>query len=283
MVPFAPELAGKRCDMRGLMWLVVMAGLACVPGGSVWAASASVPGTAPANAIETASGMRYVVLKPAPGPEQFAAPTFLNYRMTLRSADGRVYFDADKDGVQSRGFRSLSQEMPALARAMISAPLGETRRWWIEAAVLRPGYPGMSEQTQVIDLTVLGNYDPLKPPATVSGPPATAIRTASGLAYEVLKRGKGGAKPTVDSTIEIHYNGWTTDGKLFDSSIQRDQHAVFPMSQLIAGWQEGVQLMSPGDSFRFWIPGQLAYDNQPPQPGTPRGMLVFDVTLFSIQ
>lgn len=269
--------------MRWVMRVMVIAGALSAPGIDVWAAAGTVPANAPTNAIETASGMRYVVLKPASGPERFAEPSFINYRVTLRSADGVVHLDADKDGVQARSFRSLARDMPALARAMMSAPIGETRRWWIDASAMRPGYPGMPDLAHVIDLTVVGNYDPLKPPSTVSGPPASAVRTASGLAYEVLKHGQGGAKPTVESTIEIHYNGWTTDGKLFDSSIQRDQPAVFPMSQLIAGWQEGVQLMSPGDSFRFWVPGQLAYDNQPPQPGTPRGMLVFDVTLFSVQ
>ena len=63
-------------------------------------------------------------------------------------------------------------------------------------------------------------------------------------------------------------------------AVARDQRALFQLDQLIQGWQEGLQLMSRGDTVRFWIPGHLAYDMQPPSPGTPRGMLVFDVTLY---
>ena len=88
------------------------------------------------------------------------------------------------------------------------------------------------------------------------------------------------ARPGPRSEIEIHYSGWTTAGRLFDSSVQRDVRAVFPLDKLILGWQEGVPLMSRGDTYRFWIPGHLAYDMQAPSPGTPRGMLVFDVTLY---
>jgi FKBP-type peptidyl-prolyl cis-trans isomerase len=56
---------------------------------------------------------------------------------------------------------------------------------------------------------------------------------------------------------------------------------VFPLQQLIPGWQEGLQLMAPGDTFRFWIPGPLAYDTPMAAPNTPKGTLVFDVTLFA--
>lgn len=242
-------------------------------------ASASAP-KAPPDAIETASGMRYVVLKAAPSGSTVVQPTFIEYRALIRSADGKVRQEGDQ--VRATSFRRLAQSLPGLARAVLSAPAGETRRWWIEAEQLKPGYPGMPLQTHVIDLTVLGNYDPVQTPSDLAAPPASATRTPSGLAYVVLRKGKGGEKPQADSTIEIHYSGWTTDGRLFDSSVLRDEPAVFPLPQLIAGWQEGIPLMSPGDSFRFWIPGHLAYDANP-RPGAPRGLLVFDVTLLSFE
>jgi FKBP-type peptidyl-prolyl cis-trans isomerase len=80
----------------------------------------------------------------------------------------------------------------------------------------------------------------------------------------------------------VHYTGWTTDGKMFDSSVVRGSPASFSLSQVIAGWTEGVQLMKVGDKFRFWIPGKLAYGDHP-RPGAPAGMLVFDVELIAIQ
>ncbi|HEX5756373.1 MAG TPA: FKBP-type peptidyl-prolyl cis-trans isomerase [Arenimonas sp.] len=236
----------------------------------------------PSDAVETATGMRYVVLKPGKAGASTVSPTFIEYRALVRSADGQTQMGSDPEAVQSTSFRGLARSLPGLARAVLTTPIGETRRWWIEPDQLKPGYPGMPLNTHVIDLTVIGNYDPLKAPVDVAAPPADAQRTASGLAYTVLKKGTGSGRPKPDSTIQIHYSGWTTDGRLFDSSVQRDEIAVFDLQQLIPGWQEGLQLMSPGDTYRFWIPGPLAYDSNP-RPGAPRGMLVFDITLFDFE
>jgi peptidylprolyl isomerase len=122
----------------------------------------------------------------------------------------------------------------------------------------------------------------LPPPADVSAPPADAVKTSSGLASKVLTPGKGKVRPTATSRVLVHYTGWTTDGKMFDSSVQRGQPIAFGLNQVIKGWTEGVQLMVEGEKRRFWIPGNLAYDNSP-RPGAPKGMLVFDVELLEIQ
>ncbi len=79
--------------------------------------------------------------------------------------------------------------------------------------------------------------------------------------------------------MEVHYTGWTTDGKMFDSSRTRGQPARFPLRAVIAGWTEGLQLMTVGEQRRLWIPEALAYKGV---PGRPAGMLVFDVELLSI-
>ena len=80
--------------------------------------------------------------------------------------------------------------------------------------------------------------------------------------------------------MTVHYTGWTTDGKMFDSSVARGQPATFPLNRVIAGWTEGVQLMVVGEKRRFWIPQKLAYGGA---EGAPRGMLVFDVELLGIE
>ncbi len=79
----------------------------------------------------------------------------------------------------------------------------------------------------------------------------------------------------------MHYTGWTTAGKMFDSSVLRGQPATFPLNRVIKGWTEGVQLMVEGEKTRFWIPAELAYGTNP-RPGAPSGMLVFDVELLKI-
>jgi peptidylprolyl isomerase len=119
----------------------------------------------------------------------------------------------------------------------------------------------------------------LPPPADVAKPPADAKKTASGLAYKVIKPGTGKRNPTATSQVTVHYTGWTTDGKMFDSSVARGEPATFPLNGVIAGWTEGVQLMVEGQTTRFWIPEPLAYRGQRP----PYGMLVFDVELLKIQ
>ena len=120
----------------------------------------------------------------------------------------------------------------------------------------------------------------LAPPDNLRLPPANAIRTASGLRYVILQRGKDGPSPTPESAIEIDYIGWDFQGRMFDSSLPRGAPSRFPLRGLIQGWQEGVLLMRPGDTFRFWIPGNLAYDGSP-SADTPKGKLVFDITLHS--
>jgi FKBP-type peptidyl-prolyl cis-trans isomerase len=119
-------------------------------------------------------------------------------------------------------------------------------------------------------------------PPDVAAPPKDAQVTASGLASKVLTPGKGTDHPTLQSSVTVHYSGWTTDGKMFDSSVVRNEPATFPLNRVIKGWQEGVQLMVVGEKRRFWIPGALAYDNST-RPDAPKGMLVFDVELLSIK
>jgi len=122
----------------------------------------------------------------------------------------------------------------------------------------------------------------LLPPDNIRLPPSTALRTASGLRYVILKRGAGNTHPVADSVIEIDYTGWDFQGQMFDSSLPRGKPSQFSLTSLIKGWQEGVLLMSPGDTFRFWIPGNLAYDGNP-GGDSPKGKLVFDITLYSFK
>jgi peptidylprolyl isomerase len=119
---------------------------------------------------------------------------------------------------------------------------------------------------------------PTQAPPDVKAPPSDAKKTASGLAYKVLKPGAGKRHPQASSEVTVHYSGWTTDGKLFDSSVTSGQPATFPLNGVIKGWTEGVQLMVEGEKTRFWIPENLAYGGRRP----PFGMLVFDIELLKI-
>ena len=101
-------------------------------------------------------------------------------------------------------------------------------------------------------------------PDDVAAPPANAERTASGLASSVLVPGTGTESPGPEDRAQVHYTGWTTDGKMFDSSVVRGEPIGLPLNRVIAGWQEGVQLMVVGEKRRLWIPEELAYKGQDP-------------------
>ena len=108
------------------------------------------------------------------------------------------------------------------------------------------------------------------------------VALPSGLLYQVLNEGSG-KKPTAEDTVECHYEGRLIDGTVFDSSYKRGESATFPLNGVIAGWTEGVQLMSEGAKYRFFIPYQLAYGERGAgQAIPPFAALVFDVELIKV-
>ena len=112
------------------------------------------------------------------------------------------------------------------------------------------------------------------PQPTPSAPAASApqgdmITTASGLKYQVLKKGTGTVSPKATDTVNVHYHGTLLDGTVFDSSVERGQPISFPLNGVIRGWTEGLQLMKVGDKFKFVIPPDLAYGDEESQPEDP--------------
>ncbi len=106
--------------------------------------------------------------------------------------------------------------------------------------------------------------------------------TDSGLQYEVLTQGIG-AKPTAENTVTCHYHGTLIDGTVFDSSYDRGEPAQFPVSGVIAGWTEALQLMNVGSKYRLYVPYSLAYGEQGAGGAIgPYQTLVFDVELLDV-
>lgn len=107
------------------------------------------------------------------------------------------------------------------------------------------------------------------------------VTTTSGLQYEVITMGKG-AKPVATDRVKVHYHGTLIDGTVFDSSVDRGAPAEFGVNQVIPGWVEGLQLMSVGSKFKFYIPQDLAYREQDQGTIKPYSTLVFEVELIEI-
>ena len=107
--------------------------------------------------------------------------------------------------------------------------------------------------------------------------------TPSGLQYEVLVPGTGTKSPSASDAVTVHYKGSTLDGNEFDSSYSRGEPTTFPLNRVIPGWTEGVQLMTEGAKYRFFIPAELAYGERGAGPIGPNETLVFEVELIKIQ
>jgi peptidylprolyl isomerase len=235
----------------------------------------------PADAAKTASGLASKVLKPGKGTEHPGPNDRVTVNYTAWLSDGTMFDTSARRGKPS--VIPLDRVIPGFAEGLQLMVKGETRRIWIPENLAYQGQPHKPPGTLVFDVELVDfTPAPTPPPvpADVAAPPADAEVTTSGLASKVLQKGTGTEHPKASSQVTVQYTGWTTDGKMFDSSVMRGQPASFPLDRVIPGWTEGLQLMVVGEKRRFWIPAKLAYEGK---AGAPQGMLVFDVELISFE
>ena len=238
----------------------------------------------PADAVCTDSGLCSKVLVAGKGEDHPDAWDNVTVHYSGWTTDGNL-FDSSLNRGKPATF-ALNRVIQGWTEGVQLMVAGEIRRFWIPSKLAYNNRPGKPAGMLVFDVELLGFENlpeppaPPKTPADVAAPPADAETTKSGLASKILKAGTGDAHPKRSSTVTVHYSGWTTDGKLFDSSVMRGEPTTFPLSRVIPGWTEGVQLMVVGEKRRFWIPEKLAYKGA---AGAPKGMLVFDVELIGIE
>jgi len=240
----------------------------------------------PADARKTASGLALKVLTPGKGKEHPGPEDKVTVHYTGWTTDGKM-FDSSVTRGEPTSFR-VSGVIKGWTEGLQLMTTGEKARLWIPGKLAygdAPAQPGMPAGMLVFDVELIDFTAAPKPPSTptdVKAPPAGAKKTESGLAYRVLQKGTGSRHPAATDTVKVHYSGWTTDGKMFDSSVTRGEPATFGLNHVIKGWTEGVQLMVEGEKTRFWIPAELAYGSSP-RPGAPSGPLTFDIELLQIQ
>ena len=234
----------------------------------------------PADAVKTDSGLYTKLVTPGSGADRPAASDVVTVLYTGWTTEGRVFDSSVLRNNRPSTFQ-LNTVLPGWAEGVQMMVKGETRRLWVPENLAFKGAEGRPKGMVVFDIELVDfKPSPTAAPPDVAEPPPNAKRTGSGLAYRVLVEGAGEKHPGRLSTVTVHYTGWTTDGKMFDSSVVRGQPASFPLENVIKGWTEGLQLMVEGEKTRFWIPQDLAYGGQ---SGKPHGMLVFDVELIKIQ
>ncbi len=241
---------------------------------------------APADAEKTASGLVSRVLTKGTGQKHPGPKDRVKVHYTGWTKDG-VMFDSSVIRGEPATF-GVDGVIKGWTEALQLMVVNEQRRVWIPADLAygdTPSRPGAPAGQLTFDVELLEIVEaPKEPPAPadVKEAPKDAKKTASGLRYKILKAGKGKDAPKPTDWVTVHYTGWTTDGKMFDSSVMRGEPAKFRLSGVIKGWTEGLQLLKVGDRARLWIPGDLAYGDKPMRPGAPAGTLVFDVELLGI-
>lgn len=231
----------------------------------------------PADATTTASGLAWKLLAKGTGTDHPAPTNLVTVIYTGWHTDGTMF-----DSSILRGHPStfpLNQLIPGWVEGLQLMVAGEKRRFWIPEKLAYNGRADRPKGMLVFDVELVSFAPVPVTPPDVAAPPADATREDSGLYSKVLHAGTGTVHPDKHSTVTVHYSGWTTDGKMFDSSVLRGEPATFPLDKVIKGWQEGVSLMVVGETRRLWIPEKLAYKGQ---KGMPAGMLVFDVELLKI-
>ncbi len=242
--------------------------------------------SAPADAEKTASGVSLKIVSKGTGTKSPKSEDSVQVHLSLWSGSGELLQSTAQQGgpatIPLDKFRIGG--IPDAIKTMVE---GEKKVAWIPTNIaFGPNPPpNVPADGLVVEIELVSFKEGVPPPpvpSDVAAVPADAQKTASGLASKVLAKGSGKEHPKAKDAVTVHYSGWTTDGKLFDSSVTRGEPTSFGLNQVIKGWTEGVQLMVKGEKRRFWIPAGLAYGENPGN-GAPGGMLVFDIELLEIQ
>jgi len=245
----------------------------------------------PADAEGTVQHVAMKVLRAGTGDERPGTGDCVRVRFSMWERDGTLVASSLGDSE----IMCVREAIVGVADALRSMVAGEKRRVWIPAdTTWRLGQrhhmaarPEDAEAPPHRDLTCdLELVSVLKAPLApkyLLEPSPRALQTASGLAYEILKPGTGTVHPTPTSTVRIHFNGWTTEGTLFESTTMNNHPALVSLSNVMPGWREGISYLTPGAKARFWIPANLAFGMDPLDRYNPRGPLVYEIELIDIQ
>ncbi len=243
----------------------------------------------------TPSGLQYMVLSEGPaGGYSPKAEDIVDVQYVGTLTDGMEFDSSIKRGAAARF--PLNQVIPGWTEGVQLMSEGDKFRFFIPpelayGATGTPGGPIGPNEALIFDVELVKVSSPERNLAAAkkyldeNGGKAGVKTTTSGLQYQVLAEGPAGGKsPTDANKVSVHYEGRLVDGAVFDSSYERGEPIEFALASVIPGWTEGVQLMSEGDKFRFFIPPNLGYGERgtPGGPIGPNEALVFEVELLKV-
>ena len=240
-------------------------------------------GKPPVDGAKLKSGLVFKVVKPGTGKEKARTFDTVTFNYTAWDEEGRM-FDSTEMRKRPATVPPFRQTI-VMEEILTSMTAGERRRFWIPSEKMStagkplPGLPAGMLTYEIEMIEIAKGNEPPPVPRDVKAPPADAQKTEKGVHYKVLKQGTGDTKPGPIDKVKVHYTGWTTDGRMFDSSVVKNEPSEFSLDGMIVGWTDGLQLMRAGDRYRFWIPDELAYKGA---AGRPQGMLVFDIELLEV-
>ncbi len=243
----------------------------------------------------TESGLQYMILSEgkdggySPNTEDIVD---VHYVGTL--LDGMEFDSSVRRGAAARF--PLNRVIPGWTEGVQLMSEGDKYRFFIPSELAygetgTPGGPIGPNEALIFDVELIKvssperNLEAANKFLAENGKKAGVKSTASGLQYQVLAEGpSGGASPNDADKVRVNYEGRLLDGTVFDSSYDRGEPAEFPLNRVIPGWTEGVQLMSEGDKFRFFLPPAIAYGEAgtPGGPIGPNEALIFDVELIAV-
>jgi len=247
---------------------------------------------APPGDVEKApSGVAMKVLRPGVGSEHAVDNDCVSVVFRAWRRDGSLFSTSGPHGEATT--QCLRTAMPGVAEALKLMVVGERRRVWIPAALAHApvAHHGEKHLAQAapenVDLTFdLELIRILKSPPTPSdltSPAQGAVRMPSGVIMRVLTPGVGTSHPSVNNWVTVDYTGWTSDGKLFETTIMSGHPAVVLLGRALAGWQDSLPHMVVGEKVRLWIPAALAFGEKPDSRFLPAGNLVYDLELLAFK
>ena len=258
-----------------LLRLALALTLALALSGAAYGQGDLVALTPPADAVALPSGILSQVITPGTGEIYPSEYHLIAVHFVGWAPDGTKLYSSYDQGKPL--IMTLQSAFPPWRETLEQMVTGEKRRIWLPPHLVAGGRGPQGASIFELELGALKRVP--SPPDNLVQPPEGAQSTPSGASTVQVAAGTGSEYPAHDSTVLVHYIGWTADGKTFDSSYNRGRPTGFPLDKSMPAFAETVQMMVVKEKRRVWIPASVAGGNW---PGSPKGPLVFEIELVRI-